>query len=224
LLAAVLLAWAPASATAARGPAQTRPVGSPARSDAAAAQRVVHSSWEPRPGNRKANRTRLTRRQIRYFRRHSDMPYATRVTGHYRGTTDEIIQWAAHKHGIDENVMRAVAVIESRWRMSTVGDDGDSFGLYQIRRPYHCCAPFARSSTAFNADYYGAIIRSYFDGRQGWLNEMERGQPYVAGDLWGSIGAWFSGRWHTQAAEGYIDRVKQALADRTWRSKAFIGG
>ena len=103
------------------------------------------------------------------------MPYKRRVTGRFRGTTDEIIQWAAAKHGIDPDVMRAVAVVESYWRMTTVGDDGDSFGLYQIRRPYHCCAAYARRSTAFNADYYGAIIRAYYDGRMPWLNDVERG-------------------------------------------------
>ena len=103
------------------------------------------------------------------------MPYKARVTGRFRGTTDEIIQWAAAKHGIDTNVMRAVAVIESWWRMSTVGDNGDSFGLYQIRRPFHCCPAYARRSTAFNADYYGAIIRAYYDGKMPWLNTVERG-------------------------------------------------
>ena len=80
------------------------------------------------------------------------------MSGRFRGTTDEIIQWAAHKHGIAENVVRAVAVKESWWRMSTVGDNGDSFGLMQVRRPYHCCPFLARGSTAFNVDYWGAII------------------------------------------------------------------
>ena len=141
------------------------------------------------------------------------MPYKARVTGHYKGTTDEIIQWAAAKHGIDVNVMRAVAVIESYWRMSTVGDNGDSFGLYQIRRPYHCCPAYAKSSTAFNADYYGAIIRAYYDGKMPWLNDVEHGEPYKPGDLYGSLGAWFAGRWHTPGANDYIARVQQTLRD-----------
>lgn len=69
--------------------------------------------------------------------------------------------WEPRPDNTDENrdrrhTMRAVAVIESWWRMSTVGDDGDSFGLYQLRRPYHCCPAYAKRSTAFNADYYGA--------------------------------------------------------------------
>ena len=201
--------------------ADTRPVGSPPLSDAQAAKRVKESSWEPRPANRKANRHVLSKRQLKTFRAKSDMPYEARVTGRYRGTTDEIIQWAAAKHGIDTDVMRAVAVIESWWRMSTVGDNGDSFGLYQIRRPYHCCPAYARGSTAFNADYYGAIIRAYYDGKMPWLNDVERGEQYKPGDLYGSLGAWFAGRWRTAGANTYIERVKQTLRDRTWRGGDF---
>jgi hypothetical protein len=204
--------------------ADTRPVNSPPLSDAQAAKRVEQSRWEPRPANARANRTTLTKRQLATFRRKSDMPYKARVTGRFRGTTDEIIQWAAAKHGIDTNVMRAVAVIESWWRMSTIGDNGDSFGLYQIRRPFHCCPAYARNSTAFNADYYGAIIRAYYDGKMPWLNTVERGREYRPGDLYGSLGAWFAGRWRTQPANDYIARVRQTLGDRTWRTRDFQTG
>ena len=191
--------------------AQTRPVGSRPLSDAAAAKQVKRSNWEPRPANRDENHRVLTTKQLKTFRAKSDMPYKARVTGRFKGTTDEIIQWAAAKHGIDVDTMRAVAVIESWWRMTTVGDNGDSFGLFQIRRPYHCCAAYARRSTAFNADYYGAIIRAFYDGKMPWLNDVERGEQYKAGDLDGSVGAWFAGRWHTQPANDYIRRVKDAL-------------
>ena len=150
------------------------------------------------------------------------MTYKRRVTGRFRGTTREIIQWAAHKHGIDQDLLSAVAVEESWWRMSTVGG-GDSFGLFQLRVPYHCCRRLARRSTAFNADYYGAILRAYYDGRETWLNDVERGARYGPGDVWGSVGVWFAGRWHTPAAEGYIREVRDILARRTWRSKAFAG-
>ncbi len=105
--------------------------------------------------------------------------------------------------------------------MSTVGDDGDSFGLYQLRRPFHCCPAYAKASTAFNADYYGAIIRAYYDGKMPWLNDVERGEQYQAGDLDGSLGAWFAGRWHTEPANEYIQRVKDARKQRTWRSEDF---
>lgn len=63
------------------------------------------------------------------------MPYARYVTGHFTGTTDEVIQWAARKWGFEPDLLRAVGTVESWWRMSTVGDSGDSFGLFQVRRP-----------------------------------------------------------------------------------------
>src|SRR3954452_11085874 len=175
-----LLVAAPAAHAAT---AHTRPVGSKPLSDRAAARHVHRSSWEPRHDNDDENRRILTRRQLRYFRAHSHMVYKDRVTGHFRGTTDEIIQWAAWKHGISENVLRAVAVQESWWHMSAVGDHGASFGIFQLRRPYHCCARFARRSTGFNADYYGAILRAYYDGKARWLNSRRRGRRYHAGDL-----------------------------------------
>src|SRR5215217_1955800 len=225
VVAATMAAFVPAPALAqSSAKATTRPVGSPALADAAAARRVDRSGWEPRRANRAANRTVPTRRQLRNFRQRSSMTYKRRVTGRFHGTTDEIIQWAAHKHGVDEDVMRAVAVVESWWRMSTVGDNGDSFGLYQLRRPWHCCVALAKGSTAFNADYYGAIIRAYYDGREIWLRHDRGSARYSAGDLWGSVGAWYAGQWHTAAAERYVTKVKAVLADRVWRSRHFAGG
>ncbi|MBA2575194.1 MAG: hypothetical protein H0V05_00880 [Euzebyaceae bacterium] len=71
-----------------------------------------------------------------------------RVTGNFTGTTDEIIQWAACKWGFDEDIVRAVAVGESSWRMSQLGDYRDdpakcapgygtpcptSFGMMQVK-------------------------------------------------------------------------------------------
>jgi hypothetical protein len=150
------------------------------------------------------------------------MPYKGQVTGAFTGTTDEIIQWAANKHGLDAKLLRAVAAVESWWHMSTNGDNGDSFGLFQLRRPYHCCDFLAAGDTAFNADYYGAIIRAYYDGRETWLNTVTgNGRRYRAGDLWGSVGAWFSGRWHDEGAEHYVAKVKQYLHERVWRKPWF---
>ena len=80
--------------------AKTRPVGSPPLSDARAARRVKRARREPRPENAAANSRTPTRAEIAYFYAHSDMTYKRRVTGRFRGTTDEILQWAAHKHGV----------------------------------------------------------------------------------------------------------------------------
>jgi hypothetical protein len=200
----------------------TRPVGAKPLSDAAAAKLVKRSSFEPRPENRKALRRTPTGADLARFRKQSDMPYKRWVTGRYTGTTDEVIQWAARKWGFDPDLLRSVAVVESWWRMSTVGDNGDSFGLFQMRRPFHCCLPFMAEDAAFNADYYGAILRSYYDGKQTWLNTVERGKTYKAGDVWGSVGAWFSGRWWVNVGD-YIGKVRAALRDRTWRTSVFKG-
>jgi hypothetical protein len=35
------------------------------------------------------------------------------------------------------------------------------------------------------------------------------------------MGRWFSGRWHTKAAEDYVAKVKGYLADRVWEQPAF---
>jgi hypothetical protein len=201
----------------------------PALSDRAAAAKVVRSSWEPRPGNARATHRVPTSAQLRALRRQSTAPYTRWVTGRFRGTTDEVMQWAAAKWGLDPNLVRAVGAVESWWRMSTVGDDGDSFGLFQVRRPYHCrgalvCGLFRRDA-ALNADYWASVVRSYDDGKQTWLNTVSgNGAPYAAGDVWGSIGAWFSGRWHDPGAESYIAKVKSYLAQRVWRTSSFAAG
>jgi hypothetical protein len=216
LSAVALLAPATASADLV-----TRPVGAPPLSDAAAATKVQHSPFEPRPQNAAANAQRPSAAQLKYFRAHSDMPYKDKVTGNYRGTTDEILQWGAYKWGFDPELFRSVAAVETWWNQSFVGDNGDSYGLMQMRRPYHCCLPFMADSTAFNVDYYGAILRSYYDGKQTWLNTVERGQDYGAGDLWGSVGVWASGRWHSGSSDGYVAKVQQYLSQRVWTGQWF---
>ena len=215
---ALLLQAAPAAARA-----TTQPVGFTPLSDAAAAALVQRSGFEPRPQNAAANQTMPSGRMLRDWRKHNKMPYRRFVDGRFTGTTDEIIQWAAYKWGLDEDVLRAVAVVESWWRQSTVGGHGSSFGLFQVRRPFHCtgkCA-IARRSSAFNADYYGGIIRAYYDGRMRWLNKEEHGRKYAAGDLWGSIGAWFSGRWWTAPSANYIAEVQRRLSEQTWLQPGF---
>jgi hypothetical protein len=140
------------------------------------------------------------------------------VTGNFRGTTDEIIQWAAWKWGISEDVLRAVATRESGWRQSFVGDGGQSFGLMQVKTTvFPGTWPLARDSTAFNVDFYGAVFREYYDGQATWLNTVSgNGAAYRAGDFWGAVGAWFSGRWRDPDARRYIRVVEDELFMRTW--------
>ncbi len=223
LCAAVLSGTAAASAAPATG-AETRAARSQpvAISDEAAAARVDRSSWEPRRQNRDENHRRVSADTLRRFRHASELPraYKRRVSGDYTGTTDEIIQWGARKWGFSPDVLRAVAVVESWWKMSAIGDGGDSYGLMQVKRGPHCCFPATRRSTAFNVDYYGAWLRAAYDGRFRWLNTEVRGERYTRGDLWGSVGLWYSGRWRYGTGE-YIARVKETIRQRKWRRAGF---
>ena len=42
--------------------------------------------------------------------------------------------------------------------------------------------------------------------------------------MWGCVGLWFAGRWHTQPAEQYITAVKDYLAQRIWSTQSFVNG
>jgi chitodextrinase len=163
------------------------------------------------------------------------------VTGNYTGTTDEILQWAACKWGIDENVIRAVAVQESTWYMSEVGDNcgvaGEaSYGILQIKNAY-CNGssawggyPYTAHDTALNADFYAAYIRScldndFYDGGS-WLYGGQtiaqiiaaKGQNYA---LWGCVGSWYSGGWYDSGAQTYISSAQAHLAALPWTQPGF---
>jgi hypothetical protein len=217
----VMAAGAPMASAASLASVSVKDPGTDPLSDAAAAARVNQRTSEPIPANAQENRRRPSDDQIRDFRRRSYLVTRHHVTGRYRGTTDEIIQWAARKWGFDPDLFRAVAYVESSWKMSTVGDGGLSFGLFHMKTTHHCCLPLSSKYSAFNADYYGAILRAYYDGRETWLNDVERGERYHAGDLWGSVGSWFAGRWRTAPALDYINKVQYALKDEPWREPWF---
>jgi hypothetical protein len=154
------------------------------------------------------------------------LSYEQNVTGHFTGRTDEIIQWAAWKWGFDEDVFRGVAATESWWNQSFIGDSGRSPGLFQMkenRYSHPTTFRLLRDSTAFNADAFGAKMRWYYNGKATWLNDAccRTGTTYRAGDLWGSIGAHYSGRWYDAGARRYIVKVKDDLARRVWAQSSF---
>jgi hypothetical protein len=228
VLIAAVLVLVSAYPSAAEARSLAKPVGWGPLTSKQAAKLVDRSPWEPRPANRAANHTVPGRAQLDAWRAscrwpRCGIPYARYVNGRFRGTTNEIIQWAAHKWGFQPRLLRAVAAVESWWRQSTVGDQGDSFGLFQFGRPWHCkgnCA-IVRNSTPFNADYYGGLLRAYFDGKMKWLNTMERGKRYEPGDIWGSVGAHYAGRWWTNPARQYIQKVKDRMRERPWKGRWF---
>ena len=163
------------------------------------------------------------------------------VTGHFVGTTDEILQWVACKWGIDENIVRADAVVESYWVQATVGDNcgvaGEaSYGILQVKnadcsgRVVHGGWPSTQDDTALDADYWGARLRACFDGAfydgGSWLYNgqtiaqviAQHGQDYA---LWGCIGSWYSGSWYDSGAQNYIATVQGDYESKPWLSPGF---
>jgi hypothetical protein len=186
------------------------------------------------------------------------------VTGNYAGTTDQIIQWASCKHGMDEDLLRAQMAVESYWHQSGIGDfttnaascdpvypiknysgsvAGDnalvgqcpeSVGMAQVRWNYHKSAFYKSTtettanltnnavySTAYNVDYYAAVWRDCYNGNMTWLNTVDKGATYAAGDAQGCQGVWFAGRWRTQGALDYIAKVQDYLNNRIWETAGF---
>lgn len=237
----------------------TLPPGATLRGEAACASRVRQSSWEPRPDNAAANQRVPTAAQIAAL-----TPWTTsargiqlepgadrirkQITGNYKGTTDEILQWVACKWGIDEDIVRAEAVTESNWHQNQIGDnttdqnlcppgegyagawDGSScyqsYGILQIKSSnFQSTWPMSRDDTAFNAEYVYGLIRTCYEGWTTYLINHSTPLPgyprYHGGDLWGCIGTYYSGNWYDQNALNYISWVKDNLAKKAWLQPGF---
>lgn len=78
--------------------------------------------------------------------------------------------------------------------------------------------PFTRDSTAAAADYWGAYVRGCYEG---WASWMQSTGNYAAGDLWGCVGSWYSGDWHSAAANTYIANVQRDQGSSLWLSPSF---
>jgi hypothetical protein len=190
---------------------------------------------EIRPDNRPYNHAERQPRSATY----------PRVTGNFHGSTNEIIQWAACKWGFDENALRAQVAKESYWSQLSLGDwttdgrncapghgigrDGrpgecpESVGLMQVRTPYFRDSILGSlRSSAYNLDVALNVWRRCWAGQEKWLNNVEHGRVYRAGDAWGCIGRWFSGRWYTPPSIEYIGAVKSYLRQRIWKTSSFI--
>ncbi len=82
--------------------------------------------------------------------------------------------------------------------------------------------PFNRNSTAFAVDYLGSDLRGCIEGWERWLVEGTGFKGMRAKDrMWGCVGAWYAGEWHSAAADGYIARVRRAWRDHVWRKPVF---
>jgi hypothetical protein len=221
--------------------------------DAAAAAEVHRSGWEPRPGNKSYNQTLPKGLSIRgvNIASHAYDPrwnkdILGRITGDFQGTTDEIFQWAAAKWGLPDNLLRTIAYMESDWRQSNFGDYVHdlaecprgyrtipcpvTFGIVGTKSTsWPGLFPWNRDSTAAAVDVLGGWLRGCYEGWAWWLREhgnRSRG-VYHAGDIWGCVGAWYSGNWHDGAVndpnsgENYIHRAQYWYRVRPWLSKGF---
>jgi len=180
-------------------------------------------------------------------------PYARYVDGRdglRHPSTDDLIQWAAHKWGIPENWLRAEYVVESYWSQFQLGDETpvparwydlypyqarvrgthrvyQSLGIAQVRwAPDGSLGPGTEplrwQSTAFNIDDQAATVRFYFDDPGGARSAW--GDPtYVACQPWRSIGGWFRPfPWGNAGQTAYIRAVQGRLASREWRAGSFL--
>lgn len=240
----------PPSAAAIDGGFTTLPPGSPLPSEQECAARVRRASWEPRTDNTAANQRIPTHEQIALLTPWNETigvdPKANnlllQITGNFTGTTDEILQWAACKWGIDEDIVRAEVAVESNWHQNFLGDyttdhslcppgtwNGkscyQSYGLLQLKYYYFQSTwPMSRDDTAFNVEYVLGVIRTCFEGWTTYLNErtpLPGYSHYHAGDIWGCLGRWYSGGWYDQGAVTYIQKVKTALAQKPWLEAGF---
>lgn len=214
----------------------TLPPGQTLPNDATCAERVTPGA-EIRPANVPFNQTRGRQKPLPGL--------LSRVSGNYIGTTDEIIQWAACKWGIDPDVVRAQAVRESSWFMTSFGDmthatarcapghtlgsDGqagvcpESVGILSVKYRYNVDAfPEAAQSTAYNLDYTLGVWRTCFEGQEKWLADQPPKSGYQAGDLWGCLGRWYAGNWRSDMALGYIDEVQELYRTRVWEAPSFM--
>lgn len=165
-------------------------------------------------------------------------------------STDELIQWSAHKWGIPEDWLRAEYVQESYWSQFWLGDENPvraswydryppqarvahsaevyrSMGITQVQwEPDGSLGPGSEplrwESTAFNLDYQAAMVRFYYDN-PGGARSAWGDSSYTPCQRWPSIGGWYRPYpWGNSDQAGYIAKVRADLADRAWTSSHFV--
>lgn len=164
-------------------------------------------------------------------------------------STDDLIQWAAHKWGIPEDWLRAEYVYESYWNQFMLGDDtpvGRAYGRYpsqsRIRHSDHAyqslgitqvrwtpdgslnpgSEPLRWRSTAFDIDWQAATLRLYYDNPSGSRSSWGDGS-YKPCQQWNSIGGWYRPYpWGNPDQHRYAAAVRHILGQREWRSSSFL--
>ena len=176
--------------------------------------------------------------------------YVDGLDGMHHPSTDDLIQWAAHKWGIPENWLRAEYVHESYWNQFMLGDSTpvsaaaysrypafsrvsggqnayQSLGITQVRwvpgnSLHPGTEPLRWLSTAFNVDYQAATIRFYYDNPQNSRSAWGDAS-YEPCQKWSSIGGWFRPYpWGNPGQATYVSAVQQILAGQVWTTSSFL--
>jgi hypothetical protein len=179
-----------------------------------------------------------------YFR------YVDGLDGMHDPSTDDLIQWAAHKWGIPEDWLRAEYVQESYWNAYQLGDLAavsaadyklyppqsrvsgqldvyQSLGITQLKWRSDGSVgagtePLRWESTAFNIDYQAAMVRFYYDNPSGARTAWGDG-TYKPCQAWNSIGGWYEPYpWRNAGQAQYVSAVQQQLSSRAWTLASFV--
>ena len=178
------------------------------------------------------------------------LKYVDGLDGLKQPSTDDLIQWGAHKWGIPENWLRAEYVLETYWDSFSRGDltsvshadyplyppqsrvrgqfeAYQSLGISQVRWDPEGdvsagTEPLRHLSTAFNIDYQAAMLRFYYDNPGGARKEWGD-SSYVPCQQWNSIGAWYDPYpWGNSGQAQYVSKVQSDLAATTWETPGFL--
>lgn len=117
------------------------------------------------------------------------------------GGIDYASQWGAGKCPQTFSVVGVMSWDDPSWGFNSPDNQNGTF-------------PFNRDSTAFAVDYMAARLFGCYEGWETWLHP-------TPGDIWGCVGAWYTGDWHSTAADGYISRVQNEIANSTWLTADF---
>lgn len=181
-------------------------------------------------------------------------PYYADVDGHdglRHPSTDDLIQWAAHKWGIPEDWLRAEYAHESWWNQYMLYDDTPVPAAWEARYPSQArlqgthdvlqsmgiaqvrwspdgalnagTEPLRWLSTAFNIDWQAATLRFYYDNPSGSRSAWND-PSYQPCQKWQSIGGWYRPYpWGNADQRSYVAAVQALLAQRVWSTASFVG-
>jgi hypothetical protein len=165
-------------------------------------------------------------------------------------STDDLIQWAAHKWGIPEDWLRAEYALESAWNGFMIGNEATVPGAWYSEYPLQAQVPGSSQvyesmgitqiewapdgsvgagteplrweSNAFNIDYQAATVRFFYDNPSG-ARSLWGDSSYVPCQQWNSIGGWFDPYpWNNAGQASYIATVQNYLNEQIWATPSFV--